>query len=136
MSIGLAVFPTTEGNAPATLISVLHYGSAAVLFLILTRFCFVFFQLDIKGKGGKKGRRSKIYYLCGWIMLTCMLVIAAKQIPSIKEWIGDFALIFWAEAIALCAFGTAWIVAGKYLSILTEPEEKLTLLEPKNEITK
>lgn len=96
MSIGLAVFPTTEGNAPATLIPAIHYGSAAVLFLILTRFCFVFFQVDIKGKDGKKV----------------------------------------AEAIALCAFGAARIVAGKYLSILTEPEEKLTLLEPKNEITK
>lgn len=133
-AVGLAIFPTSDGDVPATLTSALHYGSAAVLFLILTRFCFVFFQVDIKGQGGKKGRRSKVYFLCGWIMLCCILVIAAKQIPMIKEWVGDFALVFWAEAIALCAFGAAWIVAGKYLSIFTEPEEKLTLLEPKDEV--
>jgi hypothetical protein len=131
-AIGVAVFPTTDGDAPASLISALHYGSAAVLFLILTWFCFVFFQVDIKGQGGKKGRRSKVYYLCGWIMLICILVIAANQIPFIRDWVGDFALVFWAEAIALCAFGAAWIVAGKYFSIFTEPEEQLTLLEPKN----
>ena len=133
-AIGLAIFPTTDGNAPATLISTLHYVSAAVLFLILSRFCFVFFQVDIKGQGGKKRRRSKVYYLCGWIMLICMLVIAAKQIPFINEKVGDFALVFWAESVALCAFGAAWIVAGKYLSIFTEPEEKLALLEPTNKV--
>ena len=76
-----------------------------------------------------------VCYLCGWIMLICILVIAAKQIPVVKDWVGNFALVFWAEAIALCAFGAAWIVAGKYLAIFTEPEEKLALLKPKIQVT-
>lgn len=42
-----------------------------------------------------------------------------------------FALVFWAKAMAPYVFGTAWIVASKYLSIFTEAEEQLTLLEPR-----
>jgi hypothetical protein len=134
-AIGVAVFPTSQGDASGTWISGLHYASAAVLFLILTRFCFVFFRVDIKGKGGKKGLRSKVYFVCGWIMILCMLAIALKQVPMVNSLTAGFALVFWAEAIALCAFGAAWIVAGKYLSLFTEPEEMLALLEPKNEDT-
>jgi len=36
-------------------------------------------------------------------------------------------ITYWGEAIALWAFGIAWIVAGKVISPLVDDEEKLKL---------
>jgi hypothetical protein len=43
--------------------------SAFILFSILTYFCLGPFRKNTKGKGGKKGRRSIIYLICGLIMV-------------------------------------------------------------------
>ena len=45
-----------------------------------------------------------------------------------KDTLKALSLTYWAELIALCAFGFAWIVAGKYFSPLVDDDEALRLL--------
>ena len=58
-------------------------------------------------------------------MVGCMLgmVVAKLILPS--ETTDELRLTYWAEAIALGAFGVAWIVAGKYLPFLVDDDEAL-----------
>lgn len=121
-AIGVAVFPTTCKACTSSTDSILHYASAAVLFLILAMFCFVFFRTSIKDQQGKKQTRSRIYFTCGVVMVLSMVVLGATQFIdySIKT------VVFWAEAAALVAFGVAWIVAGKALPWLVDEDERLT----------
>lgn len=134
-AFGVALFPTACIVDPSSSIyfecaselsSKLHYGSAAVLFVILAIFCFVFFRIDTQNKTVKEQRRSKIYLYCGWSMVISMLTIIAAKIPSFAGVFSGFAVVYWAETAALSAFGIAWIVAGKYLSVFTDPEDKFT----------
>lgn len=126
-AVGVALCPTTCANCIASATGTLHYVFAAVLFIILTVFCFVFFQKDIKGKGGEKGRRSNIYFACGSLMVVAMLILGAQVVVDFEQTFGWTRVTFWAEALALCAFGVAWIVAGKFLPGLATEEERLGL---------
>lgn len=38
-------------------------------------------------------------------------------------------ITYWAEAIALGAFGIAWIVAGKYFKLFVDKDEALRLFK-------
>ena len=100
---------------------------AAILFAILAYFCFGPFREKTKGQPGKKGRRSKIYYICGWIMILCILAVGISKITLPDEAIKALKITYWAEAIALVAFGVAWITAGKFLSPLVNEEEALKI---------
>jgi hypothetical protein len=126
-AISIAIFPTACDVCETDLISSIHYGAAATLFAILAYFCFKPFRQNTKGKEGKKGRRSKIYYVCGWIMVGCILFMLATQITLPAETIKALSVTYWAELIALVAFGIAWIVAGKILPPLVDKSEALQL---------
>lgn len=128
-AIGVALFPTTCATCESTIIGSLHYVFAAILFVILTIFCFVFFQKDIQGQSGEKGRRSKIYKICGSLMVIAIVTLGSQMFIDFKQMFGWTRVTFWAEALALCAFGVAWIVAGKYLPGLATEEERLKLFE-------
>ncbi len=123
-AILVATFPTACESCESTIVSYIHYLSAGVLFSILAYFCLGPFREKTKGQPGKKGRRAKIYFICGWTMILCILaVVAAKLILSPEA----MKITFWAEAVAMCAFGVAWITAGKYLRPLVDREEALSL---------
>jgi hypothetical protein len=126
-AISIAIFPTACDVCETDLISSIHYVAAATLFAILAYFCFRPFRQNTKGKKGKKGRRSKIYYICGWIMVGCILFVLATQITLPDETIKALSVTYWAELIALVAFGIAWIVAGKILPPLVDKSEALQL---------
>lgn len=126
-AILVALFPTARNFEPTTLESTIHYGAAIVLFSILAYFCFVYFRKDIKGLPGKKGKRSKIYFFCGSVMVLCMLIIVTANFFLKEEEMVDFRVTYWAEGIALFAFGIAWIIAGKFFSVFVDDEEELRL---------
>ena len=123
----VALFPTSCEQCEADPISTIHYIAAAILFVVLAYFCFGPFRKNTKGQPGKKGRRSKIYYICGWIMILCILAVGISKITLPDEAIKALKITYWAEAIALGAFGIAWITAGKYLSPLVDEEEALKI---------
>lgn len=104
-----------------------HEIGAGVLFSILAYFCLGPFREKTKGQGGKKALRSRIYLVCGCLIIAAMLTIILVP-DQIKL---AYRVVFWGETVALSAFGVAWIVAGKYLSPLVHPDEKLYLFGKK-----
>jgi hypothetical protein len=126
-AVFVAIFPTSCDLCKPEIKSVIHYGAAATLFAILAYFCFGPFRRNTKGKAGKKGRRSKIYFTCGCIMVGCMLGLVVTKLTMPDAAINALSITYWAEAIALGAFGFAWIVAGKYFRPFADREEALRL---------
>jgi hypothetical protein len=126
-AILVALCPTACDQCETDIKAVIHYAAAAALFTILAYFCFGPFRKNTRGRGGKKGRRSKIYLACGWIMIGCMLGMGISKLSLPDETINALGTIYWAEAMALIAFGVAWMVAGKYFSPLVDKEEALRL---------
>ena len=123
----VALFPTACDTCQSSVVSVTHYVAAVALFSILAYFCFGPLRQHTKGQPGKKGRRDKIYIACGSIMIACMLIAVVANLMLSPDAIKAVRITYWAEAIALCAFGIAWIVAGKYLPQFTDEEERLYL---------
>ena len=123
----VALLPAACDTCPTTAVSVTHYVAAGVLFSILAYFCFVYFRMKTKGMPGKKGRRSKIYFVCGLIMVACMLAALVANFVLPPQTLKALRVTYWAEAIALAAFGLAWIVAGKYIPWFVDREEALHL---------
>ena len=123
----VALLPAACDTCPTTAVSVTHYVAAGVLFSILAYFCFVYFRMKTKGMPGKKGRRSKIYFVCGLIMVACMLAALVANFVLPPQTLKALRVTYWAEVIALAAFGLAWIVAGKYIPWFVDREEALHL---------
>ncbi len=123
----IALFPTNCYVCNVDTSSVIHSVTAAVLFSILAFFCFSPFRVKIKGAEGKKGRRNKVYLLCGWVMVACIFVMGVFKLDVLQEAGNHLRITYWGEAIALVAFGFAWIVAGKYIPLFVDKEEELHL---------
>jgi len=142
-AIGVALYPTscaTDASLMDVLVDVIpycaqfeatetpHFISAAVLFGVLALFCFMPFQQGTKHGSVKQRRRSKIYYGCGVTMVVAMLVILIANYKLSPTELDASRIVYWGEAFALVAFGIAWIVSGKFFSLLTDEFEKNRLL--------
>jgi hypothetical protein len=122
-----ALCPTSCHKCGADLKSIIHYIAAAVLFGILAYFCLGPFREKTKGQTGKKGLRAKIYFVCGWIIILCMLVIGLTKLTLSDDMANALRIVYWAEAVALGAFGVAWIVAGKFIPPLVDEKDALKI---------
>lgn len=58
-------------------------------------------------------------------MIGCMLSILLGKLILTEDEMKALRLMFFAEAIALCAFGVAWMVSGKYFRLFTNDDEAL-----------
>jgi hypothetical protein len=132
----IALFPTNCGTCLVNYISKIHYCSAATLFLILTYFCFGPFRNKAKDKNtAEAGRRIIIYLFCGTIMVVCMLtMLISNFLPKIE--VEKLRLFYWAEAVALVAFGTAWLTASKVFPVFAGDTERLRLFKRKGGVRK
>ena len=126
----VAFLPTSCDGCETTVTSIAHYVAAILLFAILAFFCLVPFRKNTRRAAGKKGRRAKVYFACGWTMVACMLAIGIARLTLPSETADALRLTYWAEAIALVAFGVAWIVAGKYIPFFVDGDEALPLFHP------
>jgi hypothetical protein len=119
----VALFPVPDIGQTPGWVAVVHYASAATLFSLLAWFCFGPFRERTRGRGGMKGPRARIYLLCGWTMVASMAGLAAAGLLLERDTMVRYGIIYWAEFIALWAFGVAWITAGKVLPFLTGPDD-------------
>ncbi len=123
-AICVASFPTTCDGCPVGAYSIVHNAAAALLFSILAYFCFIPFQKGIRGKPGKgKARRKWIYFICGSVMIGCIVVIAMANLFVAPETVTAWRITFWGESLALTAFGIAWIASGKTFRLIADEEE-------------
>ena len=62
---------------------------------------------------GMKKVRNTVYYVCGFIMLVCVLAIGLYILLAPKN--SEMDIVFWGESIALMAFGVSWLVKGEII---------------------
>ena len=125
-AMGVAMFPCNCGSN-AEILPYVHGTSAAVMFVILAYFCYIFFR-RARDKGHPQAMiRAYIYAICGITIATSILIIAMDNVSGgiISSKISRLA--FYGEKAGLVAFGIAWLSASRILPLLTRKEERLSL---------
>jgi len=126
-AMGVALFPCNCGNH-AELIPKVHGISAAVMFLVLAAFCYLFFQ-RARGKGHLQAQwRASIYAICGITIIAAILIIALDHFSGGTISARVSRLTFYGERAGLIAFGIAWLCASRALPVLTRSDERLSPL--------
>jgi hypothetical protein len=116
-AIGLALFPTTPGGDVSgwdRTAGVLHLTFATMFFLSLAYFCLRLFPHD----GEQTPVTSVVYRTCGAVILACLVLIALtsslRLVPALHP-------ALWLEAVAVEAFGVAWLTKGQTLTPKSVP---------------
>ena len=133
-ALGVALVPTFCGPeacyAPLTffdgligsdtLQSALHFGAAGIFLVALALMCLrLFTRSDTDRPGRHKIRRNRLYRTCGWTilaMVAALLVFKLLLRDLGQRWDAGWHFTFWAESVAVWAFGIAWLVKGEALS--------------------
>jgi hypothetical protein len=108
-------FPPGGGTPFQERLGTLHNYFAEVFFITLAVMCLALFRSTAANRTPtrNKRRRNAVYTICGIVMAACGVVDfichGMRPIPHI----GPLGSIFCCEAIALEAFGVAWLVKGK-----------------------
>lgn len=112
-----------------------HYASAGIFLLCLAYMSFFLFtKSGKKGKqmGAEKIARNRVYRICGVVMVLAILTIFVGGFLNVipEDVYNNNNLTFWMEAVAVEAFGFAWLVKGE--AILEDepspsPAKKLAL---------
>ncbi len=126
-AFGVAMFPC-KCDDKTEIVEHVHAISAAVMFLILAYFCYLFYK-RAKGKGHIEAvRREVVYAASGATILISMLVLALDAMlgHAIKDEVGR--LTFICETAALVAFGVSWLTASRTLPVLTNTMERFSPL--------
>jgi hypothetical protein len=123
--LGVAFFPKApyaNATLPQHLIELAHWSFAILLFSTLAYYCLVRFKTGAtNSEVTEKERQSNgVYAVCGYLILTCMVLAGLLKMNMVWRLIGGTRPAFYFESIALIAFGIAWLVKGESLI----PEEK------------
>lgn len=121
----VAMFPC-ECDGQDEIIPYVHGVAAAIMFLILAYFCWIFFW-RARGKGHSQAKaRAVVYALCGVAIILAIAVLALDHLTggSISAHIPR--LVFYGERAGLIAFGISWLTASRVLPVLTRPDERFS----------
>lgn len=125
--LGVALFPC-DCDGHQVLVPYVHAGSAAVMFLVLTYFCYCFLR-RAWGKGHPQAKaRAFIYATCGVVMILSLVALAFDHVAGgflsrIDPW-----LTYHGEYASLTAFGVSWLTASRMLPVLTREDERISVL--------
>jgi len=133
MAIGVAVFPMSPEDFavkiytlipyPEKWLGWLHYGFAALLFLIMALLAINVFTIGQENEiRDPKSilNENNIYRCCGYSIIVFVILVPISE--SFK-WFRYSTLIL--EALALFAFGIAWLIKGRALGDSGEIGKKL-----------
>lgn len=109
-AVGIALFPTVQAK-PYNWVAIVHFICAASFFLILAVYSMFLFTRKDGSPTKRKLARNKIYIICGLVMTACLLLIMIFFIFFEPEH-PKSTFVFWAESIALVAFGVSWLTKG------------------------
>jgi hypothetical protein len=132
-ALGVAFSPTgsrsveIDQNSVHTAINfgghLIHFLFAGVFFLALAIVTLIYFPKSdaptIRKHDGKKTAKEKrnvVYRICGWIMIgSVALLLIYFLLLELDVFKTNFPVVFVLEAIAVEAFGIAWITKGETL---------------------
>jgi hypothetical protein len=124
-ALGVATFPCNCSNPMLTGPSV-HAISATTMFLILTFFCYAFYQ-HARGEAHFEARlRTWIYALCGITIVAAILVLALDYFLNGSISAKIARLTFYCESAGLMAFGVSWLTASHTLPGITSKDERFS----------
>lgn len=100
-----------------------HLLFAAWFFICLSVIALVYFPKsdatsDVSAEGTKtaKGKRNRVYRICGITMLACVFFLALYfLVPGLQHIMRGFPIVFALETVAIEAFGISWITKGETL---------------------
>jgi len=123
MALGVALVPTNPENCSekiytlipicAKLLGYLHYFFAASFFVILAIISIKIFtigQRENKEIPVSRLNENNIYMICGHAIIAFIIMIPVCNIFNLFP---NSTLVL--EALALIAFGTAWLIKGRFL---------------------
>ncbi len=109
-ALGIAFFPTVE-NPPYNFAAIVHFFCAAAFFIILSGYSFFLFTRQEAHPTKRKLARNLIYRICGSVMIVCLAAIMIFFI-FFETRHPKSSFVFWAETVALIAFGISWLTKG------------------------
>lgn len=135
LAIAVALFPTaTEApvraaSATHRWIAVVHQISAAALFALLAVFCLFLFTRPDRAGVPPRASATRFYRTCGGlILLAITLGLASNALPhDVRDTLKP---LLWCEAVAVFAFGAAWLAKSDALFRASETPEVATPPDP------
>jgi len=130
-ALGVALFPCGCDRG-TSFEAKIHYGSAAVMFLILAFFSYCFYKRAIDKKQPEANFRAAIYAACGLAILVSIVALTIDTFwkDSISGLVQNFT--FYGEATGLIAFGVSWLVSSHVLPVVTSPDDRFSPLSNEN----
>lgn len=109
-ALGVALFPTVK-EGPENWAGIVHFISATFFFLILAAFSLFLFTREKPSPSRQKKKRNQIYVVCGLTMIASLATIMIYFVFFDFN-TSESCFVFWAETIALIAFGVSWLTKG------------------------
>ena len=121
-AIGVAFCPTAppDPSPLATAAGYAHLAFAGLLFSMLAVIAlFLFTKTDCPGQRPREKRsRDVVYRACGGVIVACLALVPVGSFV-LGAAVAQYQPLFWLEAVAVVAFGIAWLVKGQ--AILKDP---------------
>lgn len=114
-ALGIAFFPTSQTNDKKDILSILHYLTSAVFFVILAYMSIFLFTKSSGIMTPEKKKRNQVYRICGIVMLVSVAGIPVDSIPAIHDRIIFLKPTLILETLALVSFGISWLTKGEFL---------------------
>jgi hypothetical protein len=109
-AVGIALFPTSKAG-PQNWVGIVHFICAVVFFIILSGISTFLFTRGKTNPTSQKLTRNKIYLICGLVMIGSLIAIMIYFVFFDFE-NSESCFVFWAETVALIAFGVSWLTKG------------------------
>lgn len=106
----VAWFPASETGIGGVA-NAIHFVSAALFLSCLAIFSLFLFTKGEVNPTPQKLKRNVVYIICGTVMATCLLALLVYFIVK-REGHTSTSFVFWAETVALVAFGISWLTKG------------------------
>ena len=126
-AIGVAMLPC-KCTSHDEIIPYGHGISTAVMFMVLAVFCYFFFRRAWGKNNWHAMLRANIYAICGIVIVASIFIISTDYFLDGVISSSISRLTYYVEATALTAFGIAWLSASQILPLITNKDDRVSLL--------
>jgi hypothetical protein len=133
-TLGVALLPSVDPRIAEHTrlqlgLQLAHTGFAALMFLTLAYFCLFLFCKSCPDRQltRRKQHRNKIYKICGFVIVVCILVMVSLTLAPVARLLQPFDPLLCSESLALVAFGVAWLTKGEGL-LKDRPQDRFRSL--------